>query len=221
LGRKSGRKVWIKDHLHERYYLKAKDENYRARSAYKLLQILHKYPILVIDGRFVQSVLDLGCAPGSWIEVIIRQHTNYLEEMQDKTLPPRILGVDLTSIRPFPEYPTFNFIRKDIFKPELELEVAKWVEGKKIDVILSDLAPKTSGNESDLGMQESMVVRVLEIAQKYLQLHGNVVIKVFQTENTQKIISPWKSHFESLKLFKPGASQPHSREMYLIGMNFI
>jgi 23S rRNA U2552 (ribose-2'-O)-methylase RlmE/FtsJ len=213
-------KRWIKDHQHERYYVKAKEAGFRARSAFKLIHILKKFPLLTTHHGFAKKIVDLGCAPGSWIEVIFQHYSEQPESIQQRSPPPQVLGIDLTSVRPFPEHPTFQFVRMDIFKPEIEAAIASWANGK-VNVILSDLAPKTSGNDSDLGMQEAMVERVLELARLFLERNGHVAIKVFQSENTMQIIKKWTPYFENLKLFKPPSSQQTSRELYLIGWQFI
>jgi 23S rRNA (uridine2552-2'-O)-methyltransferase len=213
-------KTWIKQHHKERYYQKAKNEGFRARSAYKLIQILQKYPILKVNGKFAQKILDLGCSPGSWVEVIIKEYHEFNEQVDGKFPPPQILGIDLTSVKPFLDYSPFTFVRMDIFKPECEQAITSWANGK-IDVVLSDLAPKTAGNDADIGMQESMVVKVLEYAKNHLCVGGNLVIKIFQSENTQTIRNEWKVHFKEFSLYKPPASQPQSREMYFIGEKFL
>lgn len=211
---------WIKEHRRERYYQKAKQEGFRARSAFKLVQILQKFPILKVNGKFAQKILDLGCSPGSWVEVLIKEYHDFNEQVDGKLNPPQILGIDLTSVKLFPDYPSFTFVRMDIFKPECGQIIESWANGK-MDVILSDLAPKTAGNDSDIGMQESMVIQVLEYAKKYLCIGGNLVIKIFQSENTQSIVNEWKPKFKEFRLFKPQASQPKSREMYIIGEKYI
>ena len=212
--------MWIKNHIHEKFYQKAKEEGFRARSAFKLLHILRKYPILDVNGQFAHKVLDLGCSPGSWIEVVMRKYQDFQESNQVNIPPPKILGIDLTSIRPFPEFPTVSFERIDIFTPECEAKIKEWSKGK-LDVILSDLAPKTGGNDTDVRIQEAMVLRVFELANFFLRPGGHVAIKVFQSEETQRIIAEWKTKFELLKPFKPQASQPQSRELFLVGMNFL
>ena len=85
--RKKFTKEWIKDHIHEKYYVKAKEQGFRARSAFKLLQILKKFPLLEVNGQFVHKVLDLGCSPGSWIEVVLKKHQECQEQNQIN-LPP-------------------------------------------------------------------------------------------------------------------------------------
>ncbi len=136
------RKIWINRHIHERYYKRAKSEGFRARSAYKLWQTLSNYSLFDVNGHFARTFLDLGCTPGSWIEVVLKR---YQENKASITVPPRILGIDLTTIQPF-NTPMVEFYRCDVFKPQCEDKIREWApEG--IDVILSDLAPKTSGND--------------------------------------------------------------------------
>ena len=208
--------TWIAHHTEEKYYKLAKAEGYRARSAFKLLQIMKKHPIFEVNGHFPETILDLGCSPGSWIEVIIK---TYEENRESIKRTPRILGIDLTTPRPF-DTTMFEFFRCDIFKEQCEEKIKTW-NPRGYDLILSDLAPKTSGNDSSIAIQEGMVERVLEFAGKYLHTHGNIVVKVFQTEFTQEIVKKWTTKFDTVRLSKPPASTGSSRETFLVGLDFI
>ena len=209
-------RTWIAHHTDEKYYKLAKREGYRARSAFKLLQIMKKHTIFEVNGRSPDTILDLGCSPGSWVEVILK---TYEENRESIKRPPRILGMDLTTPRPF-ETTMFEFFRCDIMKEQCEEKVKTW-SPTGYDLILSDLAPKTSGNDSSIAIQEGMVERVLELASKYLKSHGNIVIKVFQSEFTQDILKKYQAKFDTLRLSKPNASTPSSRETFLVGLDFI
>jgi 23S rRNA (uridine2552-2'-O)-methyltransferase len=130
----------------------------------------------------------------------------------------RILGIDMTTPREMIST-AFTFYRCDVFKPQCEQKIHEWSPAG-VDLILSDLAPKTGGNLSDIGKQEAMVERVFELNDKFLHNGGNTVIKVFQSENTQEFVKKWESRFDLLKLTKPKASQAISKEMYLVGIGF-
>ena len=200
----------------DKYYRKAKEEGFRARSAYKLFQIDAKFNIFRVNGRFPLHTLDMGASPGSWLEVIIKKY----EQLPDKQRPNKfkVIAIDLNSIKAFENAPYINFYRIDIFKPRIE-EVLD--EIKYLDLIISDLAPKTAGDSRDTAIQESMVERAFEFCNMYLKRGGNFVTKIFQSPDTRLILKNHEKEFEHLQLTKPSASRQQSREMYLVGKNFL
>ncbi|QEE15374.1 SAM-dependent methyltransferase [Promethearchaeum syntrophicum] len=209
-------KNWIKGQLSDKYYKKSKREGFRSRAAYKLLQIDLKYNIFKIKGKFPKKILDLGAAPGAWIEVIARKYLDIPLAKRYRNF--KIIGIDLTTIRPFEDAPFIETHRVDIFSEQCENEIIQ--PEKLFDVILSDLAPKTSGDFRDIAKQEAMVEKVFEFT-KYLKKHGNIVVKMFQSEFTNEIMKKWNPYFRTLKRMKPPASRESSRELYIVGLNFI
>lgn len=208
------RNAWLSKQKADTYYKKSKAENHRARSYYKLKQIEQKYHVLTVNGRFSRKVLDLGAAPGAWLEFIKDSYGRLPPQKRPPT--PLYMGIDLNSIRPFADAPFVQTQRFDIFKPECENFIrssAPW------DVILSDLAPKTAGDFRDVAIQENMVQQVFSFL-KYLRIGGNVALKIFQSENTDQIVHDWEQYFQFFKRMKPQASRSKSREMYLIGKGF-
>ncbi len=194
----------------------SKREGYRSRAAYKLIQIDLKYKIFKVKGKFPKKILDLGAAPGAWIEVILRKYLEIPVSKRYRNF--KIIGIDLTTIQPFENASFVETHRMDIFDEKCEKEIIQ--PEKLFDVILSDLAPKTSGDFRDLAKQEAMVERVFEFT-KYLKNHGHIVVKMFQSELTNEIMKKWKTHFRILKRMKPPASRESSRELYIVGLNFI
>ncbi len=198
----------------EEYYQKAKESGYRARSAFKLIQIDRKYDIFKLKNRYATKILDLGCHPGSFLQVIHGKFSSLLE--YDKIDDYYVLGVDLTSIKPI-NSENIEFVRCDIF----EDNCAQIIEEKgKYDVILSDLAPKTSGDYRDVAIQESMVSRVFELLRN-LNMGGNVMIKIFESPKTQEFVKKFKRKFRFVKITKPDASREKSKEKYMIGKDFL
>ena len=208
-------KNWIKGQLRDNYYRKSKKEGFRSRAAYKLLQIDSKYKIFKVNGKFPKKILDLGAAPGAWLEVIIKKYQDIPIQRRNPNF--KVIGIDLTTIHPFQNAPFIETYRMDIFNEKCEKEIIS--KEKPFDVILSDLAPKTTGDFRDIAKQEAMVEKVFEFT-KYLKRHGNIVVKIFQSENTNEIIRNWKPKFQILKRMKPPASRESSREIYIIGVNF-
>ena len=209
-------KNWIKGQLNDKYYKMSKRDGFRSRAAYKLIQIDLKYKIFKVKGKFPKKILDLGAAPGAWIEVISRKYLEIPEHKRYRNF--KIIGIDLTTIQPFENTPFVETYRVDIFSEKCEKEIIQ--PEIRFDVILSDLAPKTSGDFRDLANQEAMVEKVFEFT-KYLKTHGNIVVKMFQSEFTNEIMKKWKPHFRILKRMKPPASRESSRELYIVGLNFI
>jgi len=196
-------KAWIKAHKREYYYRRAKEEKYRSRASYKLLQVIEKY-------EFIKSgdvVVDLGAAPGGWMQVA------------QKTVEKKgfVLGIDINPIQPF-ETQNFKTILGDIMDP-LIIEQIKGHLPRQADVVLSDVSPNISGIwEVDNARQTDLARRSLEIAVSVLKPKGNFFVKVFQGEMTESFVKEVKQYFAFIKLVKPKASRPKSAELYVLAM---
>jgi 23S rRNA (uridine2552-2'-O)-methyltransferase len=192
------------------YFRKAQKEGLRARSAFKLDEIFKKFKKL-IDKK--SNVLDLGSAPGSFLQIIEKQIING-----------KLCGVDLNSIKPFPEtfLKDFKFIKGDVFNIENIDYILEFFEGKKVDLITSDMAPKTSGIKSvDQWKSIELNQEVLHIAEKVLKTNGNLVSKIFKGEDFEEFwVSDFKDKFKVTKTFKPKACRDRSYEIFLIGIGW-
>jgi len=178
--------------MKDKLAFKARKEGYRARSAYKLIQINKKHDII----KEKDKILDIGCAPGSWMQVALKLNAS-------------ILGIDINKITPIKNA---KFILGDI----LEDKTLKKIKGK-FDVILSDISPKITGiKEIDKFKSSKLIRRVFEMTILYLKKNGNLVCKIFQSEDSNKILKSMKKHFKFVKIFKPVASKKRSKEIYLI-----
>jgi len=206
-------KYWIKTQRNDKYYKLSKKEKHRARSYYKIKQIDEKYDVFHIGGRHPKRILDLGAAPGAWLEYIKDEYEKRPLELKSKKF--KVIGVDLTTIKPFED--ANNIETLDIFKQECDDLLSKY---QPFDMILSDLAPKTTGDFRDIAIQSSMVEMVISYAIKYLKKQGNIVIKIFQSAETDKIVHSIKNRFNLLKRIKPSSSRESSRELYLVGLGF-
>lgn len=188
--------------LHDQYFRKAKREGYVARSAYKLLEINEKKSLI----RKGDRVLDLGCAPGSWLQVAA------------ELVGPRgsVVGADLSPV-------THDFgsnvrtIVGDAFKIEPEALLG---ESGPFDVVLSDMAPSTSGDLSDHFLSVELCDRVLELAPSVLKTGGSLCMKVFEGEAYPDLLRRTQALFRGVKGFKPKATRDVSREMYVIATGF-
>ena len=183
------------------YFLRAKREGYRARSAYKLLEIQEKFRIVRPNDR----ILDLGSAPGSFLQV--------LQSLSPQS--PEIIGIDLQKIEPIPGVATFVC---DIFD---EKKMAEILAGRIFDIVTSDLAPKTSGiSDIDQARSAELSLCALDIARRYLRSGGSAVFKVFSGADFASFLRETKAHFQKVSVFKPQASRDRSRECFVVGRNF-
>ncbi len=187
-----------KRELHDAYFRKAKAEGYVARSAYKLLQIQERRHLI----RRGHRVIDLGCAPGSWLQVA------------SKIVGPdgRVLGVDLQPS--MIDLPNVRTLVADAF----ELDPAELTEqlGGKADVLLSDMAPNTTGTpKGDHFRSVTLCRRVLELAPALLERDGGLVMKVFEGEAYMDLLAEVAAQFTVARGFKPHATREVSREMFI------
>ena len=191
----------VQDH----YFNKAKKDNYPARSVYKLEEAQKKFQIL----RRNDKVLDLGCHPGSWAK--------YAAGIVGGK--GRVVGIDLQQcrIKSPPGGGEIKLIRGDIFDSELTV-----LQEAEFDVVLSDMAPKTSGNKfADHVQSVELARRALEIANKVLRKNGHFYCKVFQGEDFPGFVKDTRQFFSKVKVVKPKSSRQESREVFVLGMNLV
>jgi len=189
------------------YSKKAKKDKYPARSVYKLEEVQRKYHLL----RRGDSVLDLGCYPGSW--------SLYAAEI----VGPKgiVVGVDLEQAegRQRPESADIHWICEDITRPEMIVAVRKIRPAFK--VLLSDLAPKTTGNRwADHQQSINLVRTTLLLAETLLHPKGHYLVKVFQGEDFPAFFDEVKQKFKMVKTIKPKSSRTESREVFVLGMEY-
>ena len=196
-------KAWIQDRKREYYYKKAKEENYRSRATYKLVQANAKYGFIQRD----DVVVDLGAAPGGWIQAA--------RKMTGKN--GFVLGIDLKPIEPF----TQEYIRTiiaDFTEPDTVEQIRSFLP-RAADVVISDAAPNITGVwEVDHAKQIDLATKALEIAQCILRPSGNFFVKLFEGEMFNDFILTVKELFDTVKIVKPQASRQKSSEMYLLAL---
>ncbi len=187
----------------DHYTHRAKKEGFRARSVYKLIEIQTKYKIL----RPGQKVLDLGCYPGSWSQYAL---TQVGEEG-------RVWGIDLKAPKEISD-PRFTFFEADVLG--LTSDILEGVVGK-LDVILSDLAPPTTGvHVVDSARSMELCSRAYLLAMDLLKKGGNFVFKVFQCEEVRPFVEHLRKHFHRVKALRPSATRSASREIYVICIGY-
>lgn len=184
----------IQDH----YFKEARKQGYAARSAFKLEEMDRKFRLL----RKGQRVLDLGCAPGSWLQYAAK-----------RVLPEGSLtGVDLKPVKiNLPDQ--VRTFQKDIYMLDETI-----FESSQFDLVLSDMAPDTTGIPFvDSQRSYDLNAQALMLAKRHLKSGGTLVLKVFQGEPLNQLKSDFRSSFNSFKLFKPKSSRSESVEIYLLG----
>lgn len=186
----------------DHYTRRARQEKWLARSVYKLEEIDRKYKLIRPGSR----ILDLGCYPGSWSQYCIRKAAPGGE----------VVGVDLRE----PERlrsEGFRFIKADVLSLDIE-----WLIGEtgRRDVVLSDLAPSTSGIAvADVSRSLELARRALAIAISVLRKKGHFLCKVFEGEGTQDLRREVSSRFDQMRIIRPSAVRKASREVYFLGLS--
>lgn len=185
------------------YHRMAKKEGYKSRASFKLIQLNKKFNLI----KKGYTVLDLGAAPGGWIQVASTL-------VGDTGL---VVGVDLRLVKE--KFPNSFFIQGDIFDDETIKKIMEIDED--FNTIISDLAPNTSGIRSiDHQKSINLCYRVLELSTSLLKYKGNLLIKIFQGENTKELVDTIKNEFHYVKISKPESSRSASKETYVIGKGF-
>lgn len=198
-------KRWYTEKKHEHYYKQAKQSGYRARSAFKLLQINKKFNVIKKD----DVVIDLGAAPGGWSQVA-------KQIVSENGI---VVGVDLSPIKPIKD---IVFLQGDMTQEESITKIKQTIENKKADIVISDMSPNISGNYSvDQAYSVFLCEQALKTANFFLKKNGNFVCKIFEGENLQDFLEKVKSMFIKVKIFNPPASRKSSSEIYIIAKSFI
>jgi 23S rRNA (uridine2552-2'-O)-methyltransferase len=191
----------VKDH----YYNKAKKDDFLARSVYKLEEIDDKFKVISKG----DTVVDFGYHPGSWSQYTSR-----------KIGPDgKIIGIDIRPLnKKLLTLKNLTLFEKDIFEVE---ETAHLGADSKFDVVLSDMAPNTTGVKSvDQDRSLNLVEKVFEVLPVFLKENGNLVIKVFDSQQAQKFLKDNKNLFKQYDFLKPKSTRSVSKEFFVIGRGY-
>jgi 23S rRNA (uridine2552-2'-O)-methyltransferase len=194
---------WLERQLKDPFVKQSKIDGYRSRAAYKIIEIDELFKIFKPN----QIIVDLGAAPGSWCQFAI-------SKIGKKG---KVIGLDILPIEPLEGA---KFIQGDFTEDEALQELENIV-GEKVDVVMSDMAPNTSGHTKT---DHIRIMYMLEIAYdfalKYLKKDGVFIAKVFRGGTENQLLAETKKHFEKVKHFKPQASRDDSKETYLVATGF-
>lgn len=195
-------RAWIKEHIDDHYVKKAQQDGYRARAAYKLIEINDKTN-LISKGM---TVVDLGSAPGSWSQVASK-----LVGEKGTLIASDILAMDALA--------DVTFIQGDFREAAVFDSIMAEVGDKSVDVVLSDMAPNTAGNSA---IDQPRMIYLCELAVDFalatLPEGGALIMKVFQGSGTQELRKKMQIDFSKVRTIKPDASRPRSKEVFWIAI---
>ena len=201
MARSKSSSAWLKRHVNDPYVHRAKAHGYRSRAAYKLIEIADR------DGfaRPGDAVVDLGAAPGGWAQA--------LAERAGRS--GRVFAVDLLEIAPIPGV---TVVRGDFREETVLQRLEDALDGRKLDLVVSDMAPNVSGvRATDQARSVHLCELALAFAKDHLKPRGAFLVKVFQGSGYPEFLAAMRAVFIAVASRKPGASRGDSREMYLLG----
>jgi 23S rRNA (uridine2552-2'-O)-methyltransferase len=204
MARSKSSSQWLKEHFDDQYVKQSQKDGYRSRASYKLIE-LHNKDRLFKPGM---TVVDLGSAPGGWSQVAIKYVGNSGRVVASDILPMNsIAGVD--------------FVQGDFTEQEPFDQIVELLDGKKADLVISDMAPNMSGTASvDMPKAMYLIELALDMADQILKPGGTFVAKVFQGEGFDELLKKMRSRYSKVYSRKPDASRARSREVYQIGTGF-
>ena len=201
MARSKSSSAWLKRHVNDPYVHRAKAHGYRSRAAYKLIEIADR------DGlaRRGDAVVDLGAAPGGWSQALVERIGR----------SGRVIAVDLLEIAPIPGV---TIVRGDLREETVLRRLEDALEGRKLDLVVSDMAPNLSGvRATDQARSIHLCELALEFARVHLKPKGAFLVKVFQGAGYPEFLAAMRGVFIDVSSRKPGASRGGSSEMYLLG----
>lgn len=194
-------KAWMREHVTDPFVKRANAEGYRSRAAYKLQQIAERDKLL----KPGMTVVDLGAAPGGWSQVVA------------KAVGPtgRVIAVDVLEMA---QVPGVTVIHGDFEDAKTLEAVEHALEGRQVDLVISDMAPNLSGIAAvDQARAAALAELALEFALNHLKPHGNFLVKTFQGAGYDELVATLRRSFVQLVTRKPEASRSRSSEVYLLG----
>jgi 23S rRNA (uridine2552-2'-O)-methyltransferase len=204
MGRSKSSHNWLRSHFDDEYVKRAQREGYRSRAVYKLDEIQQKDRIL----RPGFIIVDLGAAPGGWSQYA----TGVLKGRG------RIIALD---ILPMQDLPGVEFIQGDFREDETLGLLMKCLDGAKADLVMSDMAPNMSGMSAvDQPRVIYLAELTLDLARKVIKPGGFMLVKLFHGQGFDDYVATVKQCFGKVKVRKPKASRPRSRETYLLAGNY-
>ena len=195
-------KAWMQEHVSDEFVKRAQKEGYRARAAYKLMEIDDK-DHLIKPGMVV---VDLGSAPGSWSQVAIQRLKGNGQ----------VYALDILEMQPISGV---DFLQGDFREDEVLKQLEEKLGGRLVDLVISDMAPNISGiNVTDQARVAHLAELALEFAKEWLKPGGNLLVKVFAGSGFDDNLKTMREVFEQVVTRKPKASRDRSSEIFLLGL---
>ena len=203
-------KAWLNDHVHDPYVKLAQKEGYRAHAAYKLKEIDEQFG-LIQPGH---TVVDLGSAPGAWSQYVRRRLSPGGAAVGQ--LAGTIIALDILPMEPIEGV---VFLQGDFRDDEVLVRLQQAVQGRPVDLVVSDMAPNLSGVESvDAVRIAHLVELAVDFAVHHLKPDGALVVKLFHGSGYAQLVQLFKDTFRVVKPVKPKASRDRSSETFLVGI---
>lgn len=203
-------KAWLHDHMNDPYVKQAQRDGYRARAAYKLKEIDEQLGLI----RPGHVVVDLGSAPGAWSQYVRRRLSP--GGAASGTLNGTIIALDMLPMEPIEGV---TFLQGDFREDEILARLQEAVQGRAVDVVISDMAPNLSGIASADAARISLLIELaVDFAKAHLKPEGALVAKLFHGAGYHELVKLFKDNFRTVKPFKPKASRDRSAETFLVGI---
>ena len=193
----------MQEHLNDEFVKRAQKEGYRARAAYKLIEIDDKDKLI----KPGMTVVDLGSTPGSWSQVVVQRLKGQ----------GNVIALDILEMQAIPGV---TFIQGDFREDAVLKELENTLNGQKVDLVIADMAPNISGiKDVDLAGSAYLTELALAFSSVWLKPDGHFLVKVFIGSGFEEIVKMMRMQFGKVVTRKPKASRDRSSEVYLLGLN--
>ena len=200
-------KNWLHDHINDPFVKQAQKEGYRSRAVYKLKEI-DESDKLIKPG---QIIVDLGSTPGSWSQYV----RNKLAGQDGGGIQGTIIGLDMLPMEPIADV---HFILGDFREAEMLRQLEVLLAGRKVDLVLSDMAPNLSGIAiSDAARMEHIIDLAIDFSRFHMKPSGSLLVKCFNGTGYNEILHKLRNEFKTVASKKPKASRDKSSEIFLLG----
>jgi len=196
-------KAWMQEHLNDEFVKRAQKDGYRARAAYKLIEIDEKDKLI----KPGMTVVDLGSTPGSWSQVAVKRLNGH----------GRVIALDILDMHPIAGV---DFVQGDFREQSVLEALEKKLNNQPVDLVIADMAPNMSGvKDADQAGAMYLTELALDFSQQWLKPGGNFLVKVFIGSGFDEILQTMRQQFTKVVTRKPKASRDRSSEVYLLGIN--
>ncbi|OQW68987.1 MAG: 23S rRNA (uridine(2552)-2'-O)-methyltransferase [Proteobacteria bacterium ST_bin12] len=195
-------KAWMQEHLNDEFVKRAQKEGYRARAAYKLMEIDDKDKLI----KSGMTIVDLGSTPGSWSQVVVQRLKGQ----------GHVIALDILEMQAIAGV---TFIQGDFREDAVLKKLENSLNGKKVDLVIADMAPNISGvKDVDLAGSAYLTELAIDFCDSWLKPNGNFLVKVFIGAGFEEIVKTMRLQFDKVVTRKPKASRDRSSEVYLLGL---